>query len=157
MIVINVQGDFRNAISELERLGASTKFYKIDMLRAVGRASLAEVKRGYKKYLRQPTGGLYKSYKVKTNRKKGFAIVYSPTKQYIATAFERGSTIHSKKYKYLTYRVGDTWVKTKSITLPRAPFFSEGVASYQSGKLQGDIDKILEKAIVKFNKQAEGK
>ncbi len=157
MIVINVQGDFKNAISELERLGASTKFYKIDMLRAVGRASLSEVKKGYKKYLRQPTGLLYKSYKVKVNRKKGFAIVYSPTKQYIATAFEKGSVINAKKYKYLTFRLGDVWIKTKSIQLPRAPFFSEGVERYQSGKLQADIDKILEKAIDKFNKQAEGK
>ena len=157
MISVSIESDLDAVIDELAHLGASTKYIKIDMLRKTGRGALSAVKRGYRTYLRQPTGTLYRSYKSSVSRQRGFAIVRSPTEQYIATAHETGATINAKNYKYLTYRIGDHWVKSKSITLKKAPFFSEGTNAYASGGMQKDIQSVLDKAIEKFNAQSGAK
>jgi len=157
MIVVDVKGDISRLTEELAHLGATTKYIKIDMLRKTGRGALSSVKKGYKRYLRQPTGDLYRSYKVTTSRKKGFAIVHSPTRQYIASAMENGSTIKAKNYKYLTYRIGTQWFKSKSVTLKKSPFFSEGTDAYNRGQMQADISDVMTKAIAKFNAQTAAK
>lgn len=151
MVVVDVKHNFEEVSQSLAHLGAQTKYIKIDMLRKTGRGALSFVKKGYKRYLRTPTGELYRAYKATTVRKKGFTIVSAKKLNYRAAAHENGSTIKAKRYKYMTYRIGNRWVKSKSVTLPKAPFFSEGVAAYQSQQLQADIDSVLAKAIEKFN------
>lgn len=157
MITVDLKGDMSRLYEALDHLGAATKYIKMDMLRKTGRGALSAVKKGYKKYLRKPTGELYRSYVAKANRKKGFAIVYSSTRNYIASAMENGSTIKAKNYKYLTYRIGAQWFKTKSVQLKKAPFFSEGTEAYSRSQMQNDIDDVMTKAMAKFNSQETAK
>jgi hypothetical protein len=157
MITADIKGDLSRVTEALAQLGATTKYIKIDMLRKTGRGAISVIKKSYKRYLKQSTGELYRSLKPMLSRKGGFTLLYAHKHGYIAWAHENGSIIKSKNYKYMTYRVGGKWFKSKQIQLKKSPFFSEGWDAYIGSPMQDDINIVMAKAMDKFNAQTEAK
>ena len=146
---VNIKADIEPVINDLKTLGINTKYITADMLRTAMRKALSQVKKGYS--LKKNTGRLYKSYTYKVNRQKGTAILFS-TRNRIATAQERGSVIVPRKSKYLCFRLpSGQWVKTKSVKLTSAPYFTNAVNSYLAGGMQTDLQVVIDKAIMRFN------
>ena len=65
---------------------------------------------------------------VRTNRLRGsFRIDFTrhslSTHVVYATIHELGGTIVPKRAEYLTFKIGSSWIKTKSVRIPKRPYF----------------------------------
>lgn len=90
--------------------------------------------------------GYMKKTIYKWSKSQSFGVV-GLAHQGLAQTLEYGKHIVPKKKKYLTFKVGDAWVKTKEVNVPAHPFFFAEVDAYVSSpEFVNAIDAVVMKA-----------
>jgi hypothetical protein len=94
--------------------------------------------------LSRQTGELYKAVDEEVSLRPLRARVFiAPRQQYKAQAHEYGMTVFPKKGKYLVFRIGDKFIKTPSVRIPRRPFAKPALE-----RRRRDVLRILRRTLV---------
>lgn len=157
--MVSVETDIRSALDVLEDMGGKRSTMMRHLLSGIGTAAKGEVRRAYKSYgLSKGTGQLYKSIQRKVFR-NGKAVVVQAKAQrdgkvYYGYALAGGSEIKAGKDKWLTFQKDGSWVKVKSVKLPKRNFVEEPVQNWlKSPKFTAKVDELMKKEIAKIEKK----
>ena len=121
--------------------------------RMMGKLSTEIRKTSRKDYLKggslnKQSGNLSKKISYKT--KPDYTAIIIASAGYAST-HEKGKTISPKKGTYLTFKLGDQWIKIKSVTVPARPFLKPVIDDYfTTGKAEQIMDLILQQQLAKF-------
>lgn len=91
------------------------------------------------------TGNLAKSFKYKS-RDNFSATIWN--KMFYSGFLEYGAHMVPKREKYLTFKIGDDWVKVKSATIEPKPYFNSTIEGFYSSREADEImNDVLTKAL----------
>ena len=120
----------------LEHLHGNRKSMRRRVLSGIGTSVKQAVKRNYTSLLKKHSRTLYKSVTAKVFR-SGAAVKISPRAEHdnilYGYALAKGSTIKAKKGDFLTFKVGDKWIKKHQITLKPVDWIEAPAKSYLQG------------------------
>lgn len=158
MSYISIESDLTEAVELIDGLVKSRKSIKKAVLRRVATQGKNKAKRNYKSVLNKKSGYLYKtirSYVYKNGRasvvtahKPGDPVRYG----FVLAA---GATIEAKNEDYLTFKIGDKWVKKHSVRIEPRDFIEAPVKRYlDSAECKADMDAVIQKKIDQIEKKA---
>lgn len=92
------------------------------------------------------TGGLKRSIKGYTRKSGDKYVIGASSDRIYAPVQEFGAVIRAKTSPYLHFKIGDSWVKVKSVRIPARPFMEPGLED-AIPKVKEIFEKIVEKAL----------
>jgi len=140
---------FSNVRKRIEELGGSYKKIEKKILRTIATILKNKIRKAFKQ--------LFKIDKetdkeiIGVSKKQHIAFVgIIGRKQYKFQPHEYGKTIIPKKGKNLMFNIGNSFIKTKSVTIPRKPFYFNTVDNYVENNMEKDMAKVLEREVKKI-------
>lgn len=145
---VSAKVDPSEVIEGFKRTAAATPQV---MKRMVARTVLVGKTKARKGTIRK-SGELKKSYFSKTRKtQKGKVYGYIVNRADHASTQEFGNVIVPKKGKYLTFKIGDQWVKATQVKIPAKSYFFPTLDRYFSSSAPAtEMERILMKEIVKI-------
>lgn len=159
---ISIEAQLDNAMEFLNEIDGNKNAMRRRILSAVGTGAKNAVKKSYSSLLNKRSGQLYKKISKKVIR-SGKAVVVQSTAHasnqvLYGYALAKGSTITARKSDYLTFKIGDKWVKKHSIKLPQKDFIVSPAERYlHSSSVKETINKQIQKELERAAKAAERK
>jgi len=156
MIAIQVKNDIDYTVNALKDMGK----YFGESVKYIVRTMSAGVKKRITSNMYQHTGrrnGWLKKHVYSVKRSPSMYVVSAP--RHIAEALEKGTTIHTKKSRWLTFKTKDgSWHKVKSVTIPPSKWYTQSYDGFEdTGDYKAAIEKGLQLAIKRFDsKRAAG-
>lgn len=155
---VSIKTDLDEAMDMLSELDGNKARMRRRILSGVGTAVKNQVRKSYKSFFRKQSGALYKSLNSKVVR-DGSAVIVSPNaeKKNVRYGYvlSKGSTIVAKEHDFLTFKIGEKWVRKHSITIPARDWVTEPAKRYMaSSKLKDKIEQLTQKEIDKAEKAA---
>ena len=159
--LVNVKADVDEAMSMLENLHGNRNSMRRRILSGIGTAVKQHVKSRYTSMLHKRSRALYKSVTAKVF-KSGAAVKISPRAEHenklYGYALAKGSTIEAKNSDFLTFKVGDKWVKRHSVTLKPRDWIEAPAKQYlSSSSYRERLDQLIQKEIDRAEKAAAKK
>lgn len=158
---ISIKTDLDQSMRLLDELDGNKDKMRRRLLSGVGTAVKNYVKRQYKNFLNKQSGSLYKSLNSKVVR-TGKEVIISPSatsnKVRYGYVLAKGATIKPRKKKFLSFKIGDKWIRAHSVTI-EARDWVEGPAKQYIDSLayKQKIDALIEKEIKRAEKAAQKK
>ena len=142
----------------LENLHGNRKAMRRRILSGIGTSVKQAVKKSYTSLLQKRSRTLYKSITAKMF-KSGAAVKISPKAErsniLYGYALAKGSTINGKNGDFLTFKVGDKWVKRQQISLKPVDWIEAPAKRYiQSSSYRQRLDELVQKEIARAEKAA---
>ena len=159
--LVNVKVKLDQAMKLLSELDGNKYKMRRRILSGVGVAVKNKVRKSYKSFFRKQTGTLYKSLNSRVI-KNGKAAIVSPSaakdKVRYGYVLSKGATIEARKGDFLTFRIGDKWVRKHSVTIPERDWVSGPAKRYlASSELKTKLDQLTQREIDKAEKAAQRK
>ena len=159
--LINVKADVDEAMAMLENLNGNRKSMRRRILSEIGTSVKQAVKKNYTSLLKKHSRTLYKSVTAKIF-KSGAAVKISPQAQrsniLYGYALAKGSTIKTKDSEFLTFRIGDKWIRKQQVTLKPVDWIEAPAKRYlQSSSYRQRLDELVQKEIDRAEKAAQRK
>lgn len=159
--LINVKADVDEAMEMLENLNANRKSMRRRILSGIGTAVKQHVKSRYSALLHKRSKTLYKSVTAKVF-KSGAAVKISPRAEHenklYGYALAKGSTIEAKNSEFLTFKIGDKWIRKHSITLKPRDWIEAPAKQYlASASYRQRLDQLVQREIDRAEKAAAKK
>ena len=159
--LVNVKADVDEAMAMLQDLHGNRNSMRRRILSGIGTAVKQHVKSRYSALLHKQSRTLYKSVNAKVF-KSGAAVKISPRAEHenklYGYALAKGSTIEAKNSDFLTFKVGDKWVKRHSVTLKPRDWIEAPAKQYlSSSSYRERLDKLIQKEIDRAEKTAAKK
>ena len=159
--LINVKADVDEAMAMLENLNGNRKSMRRRILSGIGTSVKQAVKKNYTSLLKKQSRTLYKSVTAKIF-KSGAAVKISPRAQrsniLYGYALAKGSTIKAKDSEFLTFRIGDKWIRKQQVTLKPVDWIEAPAKRYlQSSSYRQRLDELVQKEIDRADKAAQRK
>ena len=159
--LINVKADVDEAMEMLENLKANRKSMRRRILSGIGTAVKQHVKSRYSALLHKRSKTLYKSVTAKVF-KSGAAVKISPRAEHenklYGYALAKGSTIEAKNSEFLTFKIGDKWIRKHSITLKPRDWIEAPAKQYlASASYRQRLDQLVQREIDRAEKAAAKK
>lgn len=159
--LINVKVDVDEAMRLLANLNGNKKAMRRRILSGIGTSVKQAVKKSYPALLNKRSKTLYKSVTAKIF-KSGEAVKISPRAErnniLYGYALAEGSTIKARDAAYLTFKVGDKWIKRKQIRLKPVDWIEGPAKRYlSSSAYKQRINELVEKEILRAEKAAAKK
>lgn len=156
--LISVKVDVDEAMSMLENLHGNRKSMRRRILSGIGTAVKQAVKKNYNSLLNKQSRTLYKSVTAKVF-KSGAAVKISPRAQksniLYGYALAKGSTIKAKNSDFLTFRIGEKWVRKHQVSLKPVDWIEAPAMRYlQSASYKQRLDELVQKEIDRAEKAA---
>ena len=156
--LVSIKTDLDEAMDLLAELDGNKFRIRRRILSGVGTAVKNQVRKSYKSYFKRQTGTLYKSLNSKVI-KNGSAVIISPSaeKKNVRYGYvlSRGSTLVAKEHDFLTFKIGEKWIRKHSITIPERDWVTEPAKRYMaSSQLKAKIEQLTQKEIDKAEKAA---
>lgn len=155
---ISIETDLKEVMGAFDALEKQASTIQRHLLAGIGSKAVSIVKKNYAMSLKKGTGNLYKNIKRMVVR-SGNAVVIaskalSENKKFYGYALSKGSTITAKNQEYLTFKIGDKWIKKHSIKLPERDWFQKPVENYiGSREYDEQIEKLVQKEVDKLFKK----
>ena len=145
----------------LENLNGNRKSMRRRILSGIGTSVKQAVKKNYTSLLKKQSRTLYKSVTAKIF-KSGAAVKISPRAQrsniLYGYALAKGSTIKAKDSEFLTFRIGDKWIRKQQVTLKPVDWIEAPAKRYlQSSSYRQRLDELVQKEINRAEKAAQRK
>ena len=145
----------------LENLNGNRKSMRRRILSGIGTSVKQAVKRNYTSILKKQSRTLYKSVTAKIF-KSGAAVKISPRAQrsniLYGYALAKGSAIKAKTGEFLTFRIGDKWIRKHQVTLKPVDWIEAPARRYlQSSSYRQRLDELVQKEIDRVEKAAQRK
>ena len=145
----------------LENLNGNRKSMRRRILSGIGPSVKQAVKKNYTSLLKKQSRTLYKSVTAKIF-KTGAAVKISPRAQrsniLYGYALAKGSTIKAKDSEFLTFRIGDKWIRKQQVTLKPVDWIEAPAKRYlQSSSYRQRLDELVQKEIDRAEKAAQRK
>ena len=158
---INIKTDLNEAMTLLKELDGNKDKMRKRVLSGVGTAAKNKVKKAYKSLLNKQSGTLYKSLYSKVVR-SGKAVIIAPSaeknKVRYGYVLAKGGTIKAKNGDFLTFKIGDKWIRKHQVTLPERDWVEKPVKQYlQSADYKNKLDALVQKEITRAEKAAAKK
>lgn len=156
---IKIKDELDSLTEYLDNLDSEKWQIRKNVLRAVGTSATRYVRRGYKSLLNKRSGALYKGIKKKMTRSGKAVVITSYARAvgsgiYYAGSLTKGSIIKAKNKDFLTFKIGDKWIKKKEVKLPVRDFIVAPVEKYLgSPQIKTDMDKQLQKELDRIEKK----
>ena len=159
--LVNVKADVDEAMAMLQDLHGNRNSMRRRILSGIGTAVKQHVKSRYSALLHKRSRTLYKSVNAKVF-KSGAAVKISPRAEHenklYGYALAKGSTIEAKNSDFLTFKVGDKWVKRHFVTLKPRDWIEAPAKQYlSSSSYRERLDQLIQKEIDKAEKAAAKK
>ena len=159
--LINVKADVDEAMTMLENLNGNRKSMRRRILSGIGTSVKQAVKKNYTSLLKKQRRTLYKSVTAKIF-KSGAAVKISPRAEHgnilYGYALAKGSTIKARNGEFLTFRIGDKWVKKHQVSLKPVDWIEAPAKSYlQGSSYRQRLDELVQKEIGRSEKAAQRK
>lgn len=163
---LNIKADITEAKRLLEELDLGKNNVQRKMLSATGQEIKKRAKSSYSQSLNKRTGKLYKSLSYKVQKKAKGVTLYSKavsTSYYgkkfkYANALAGGPSPKAKNGDYLTFQIGDKWVKVHSVRGKEHDLFGRPTHSFLgSPSFDKKMKDVLEKEIERCQAKATGK
>ena len=159
--LINVKADVDEAMAMLEYLDGNRKAMRRRILSGIGTAVKQHVKSRYSTLLHKRSKTLYKSVTAKVF-KSGAAVKISPRAEHenklYGYALAKGSTIEAKNSEFLTFKIGDKWIRKHSITLKPRDWIEAPAKQYlASASYRQRLDQLVQREIDRAEKAAAKK
>lgn len=159
--IINVKADLDEAMDLLSELDGNKSRMRRRILSGVGVAVKNSVKKSYRSFFHKRTGTLYKSLNSKV-MKNGKAVIISPSAERDGVRYgyvlSKGTTIDAKKGDFLTFRIGDKWIRKKSVTIPEKDWVVGPARKFlEGGEMKTRLDKLTQREIDRAEKAAARK
>lgn len=159
--LINVKADVDEAMAMLEHLHGNRKSMRRRILSGIGTSVKQAVKKNYTSLLKKHTRSLYKSVTAKIF-KSGAAVKISPRAEHgnilYGYALAKGSTIKARNGEFLTFNVGDKWVKKHQVSLKPVDWIEAPAKKYLSGSgYKARLEELIQKEIERAEKAAQRK
>ena len=156
--LVNVKSDVDEAMAMLENLHGNRKAMRRRILSGIGTSVKQAVKKSYTSLLQKRSRTLYKSITAKMF-KSGAAVKISPKAErsniLYGYALAKGSTIKAKNGDFLTFKIGDKWVKRQQISLKPVDWIEAPAKRYlQSSSYRQRLDELVQKEIARAEKAA---
>ena len=156
--LISVKVDVDEAMSMLENLHGNRKSMRRRILSGIETAVKQAVKKNYNSLLNKQSRTLYKSVTAKVF-KSGAAVKISPRAQksniLYGYALAKGSTIKAKNADFLTFRIGEKWVRKHQVSLKPVDWIEAPAKRYlQSASYKQRLDELVQKEIDRAEKAA---
>ena len=156
--LVNVKADVDEAMTMLENLHGNRKAMRRRILSGIGTSVKQAVKKSYTSLLQKRSRTLYKSITAKMF-KSGAAVKISPKAErsniLYGYALAKGSTIKAKNGDFLTFKVGDKWVKRQQVSLKPVDWIEAPAKRYlQSSFYRQRLDELVQKEIARAEKAA---
>ena len=156
--LINVKADVDEAMAMLEHLHGNRKSMRRRVLSGIGTSVKQAVKKNYTSLLKKQSKTLYKSVTAKIF-KSGAAVKISPRAEHsnilYGYSLAKGPTIKARNGEFLTFRVGDKWVKKHQVTLKSVDWIEAPAKRYlQSASYRQRLEELVQKEIARAEKAA---
>ncbi|MBO4393476.1 MAG: hypothetical protein J5800_03950 [Spirochaetales bacterium] len=156
--LVNVKADVDGAMTMLENLHGNRKAMRRRILSGIGTSVKQAVKKSYASLLQKRSRTLYKSITAKMF-KSGAAVKISPKAErsniLYGYALAKGSIIKAKNGDFLTFKVGDKWVKRQQVSLKPVDWIEAPAKRYlQSSSYRQRLDELVQKEIARAEKAA---
>ena len=141
--LINVKADVDEAMEMLENLNANRKSMRRRILSGIGTAVKQHIKSRYSALLHKRSKTLYKSVTAKVF-KSGAAVKISPRAE--------------QNSEFLTFKIGDKWIRKHSITLKPRDWIEAPAKQYlASASYRQRLDQLIQREIDRAEKAAAKK
>ena len=159
--LVNVKADVDEAMAMLENLNANRKSMRRRILSGIGTAVKQHVKSRYSALLHKRSRTLYKSVTAKVF-KSGAAVKISPRAEHenklYGYALAKGSTIEAKDSDFLTFKIGDKWIRKHSVTLKPRDWVESPAKQYlASSSYHERLEQLVQREIDRAEKAAQRK
>ncbi|MBP5163773.1 MAG: hypothetical protein ILP16_12465 [Spirochaetales bacterium] len=159
--LINVKADVDEAMAMLENLNGNRKSMRRRILSGIGTSVKQAVKKNYTSLLKKQSRTLYKSVTAKIF-KSGAAVKISPRAQrsniLYGYALAKGSTIRATNSEFLTFKIGDKWIRKQQVTLKPVDWIESPAKRYlSSSSYRQRLDQLVQKEIDRAEKAAQRK
>lgn len=159
--LINIKADVDEAMDMLENLNGNRKSMRRRILSGIGTAVKQHVKSRYSALLHKRSRTLYKSVTAKVF-KSGSAVKISPRAEHenrlYGYALAKGSTVEAKDSDFLTFKIGDKWVRKKTVTLKPRDWIESPAKQYLSSSAYREkLEQLVQKEIDRAEKAAQRK
>lgn len=156
--LINVKADVDEAMRMLEALHGNRNSMRRRILSGIGTAVKQHVKSRYSSMLQKRSRTLYKSVTAKVF-KSGAAVKVSPRAEHenrlYGYALAKGSTITAKEGEFLTFKIGDKWIRRHSVTLKPRDWIEAPAKQYlASSSYRERLEQLVQKEIDRAEKAA---
>lgn len=156
--LINVKADVDEVLAMLQDLHGNRNSMRRRILSGIGTAVKQHVKSRYSSMLHKRSRTLYKSVTAKVF-KSGAAVKVSPRAEHenrlYGYALAKGSTITAKDGGFLTFKVGEKWVRIHSVTLKPRDWVEAPARQYlSSSSYRERIDLLVQREIDRAEKAA---
>lgn len=153
MVKISIESEIREVEETLQELGLSIPNINKKILKKIVAKGKNKLRKAYRSSgLDTKTGSLYRSIygSAKTDSAGYIGIVSKMAYRFIPQNY--GATIQPKHGEYLNFKVGDTWVKVRSVSIPAHNFFYAAEQYVNSEEMQNDIISVLDKELDRLTK-----
>ena len=156
--LINVKADVDEVIRMLENLKGTRNSMRRRILSGIGTSVKQAVKKSYTSLLHKRSKTLYKSITAKIF-KSGAAIKISPKAErgniLYGYALAKGSKIEASRSEFLTFKIGDKWVKKHQVRLKPVDWVEGPAKRYlSSSAYRQRLDELTQKEITRAEKAA---
>jgi len=159
--LISIKTDMDEVERFLSTLDGNRYKMQRRVLSGIGTAARNTAKRAYRSLLSKQSGTLYKSLYSKLVR-SGKAVIVAPSairdKVRYGFVLAKGATIRAKEGGFLTFRIGDKWVRKHEVTIKPHDFVEGPVKAYLSSQgYREKLDALMRKEVERAEKAAAGK
>ena len=159
--LVNVKADVDEGMSMLENLNGNRKSMRRRILSGIGTAVKQHVKSRYSAILHKRSRTLYKSVTAKVF-KSGAAVKISPRAEHenklYGYALAKGSTIEAKDSEFLTFKIGDKWIRKHTVTLKPRDWIESPAKQYlASSSYRQKLEQLVQREIDRAEKAAQRK
>ena len=156
---VNIKTDLDEVQKFLSELEGNKEKMRRRVLSGVGTAAKNASKKAYRSLLNKQTGTLYKSLYSKII-KSGKAVIIAPsaTKDEVRYGYvlAKGTTIKPKDGEFLTFRIGDKWIRKHSVTIKEHDWVEGPVKKYLSSQsYRTKLDDLMRKEVERAEKAAQ--
>lgn len=151
MAQYSIESNIDEIENKLKKLGLFIPNIERKILKKIVSKGKTKLRQGLKSSgIHTKTGSLYKSiYGSAKNEHIAYLGVMSK-QAYRFIPLNYGATISAKRKEYLTFKIGDRWVKVKSVVIPARAFFDRATNYVGSAEMDVDVITIVNKEIDKL-------
>lgn len=159
--MISVKTDLDETMNLLKELDGNREKMRRRILSGIGTGAKNYVKKKYGSLLNKKSGLLYRSLSSKVIR-SGKAVIVSPTATHNKVRYgyvlAKGTTVEAKNRDFLTFRIGDRWVRKHSVTIPARDWVEQPVKEYlNSSSYRQKLENLVQKEVERAEKAARKK
>lgn len=155
---ISIEAELNEVMSFFDGLNKDRRAVRKNLLRTVAQKGKTKSKKAYSSVLHKKTGDLYRSirYYLKSGGKAAVVTAHKkddPVRYGFMLA--HGYQSSAKNGKYLTFQIGDKWIRKEQVKRVEPRDFVEGpVMNYVHGpEVESDLEKKLQKEIERIDKR----